>query len=258
MPAKVITVANHKGGVGKTTTVLTLGHALALKGRRILLIDLDPQMNLSQTLDLPNWDKNENLFMVLRDKEIPLSRLIKNTKLHGVDLVPGTEFLRFADIDFFKKYDSALLLNKSITSAIREDYDVILVDCPPALNILTVNAFAASQYVIIPMMPGIYSLFGIEFLLAEIDEIKKDLNQELEILGVLITAFDRRTRVQKDVAEQIRSQFKSKVFKTEIGVNIGIQTAQSQHETIFEYDSRMSGAKDYEALAEEVIERAKI
>ena len=258
MSAKVISVANHKGGVAKSTTVHNLGVALTLMDKSVLLIDLDPQMNLSQTLNLPNWDENRNLFNALADRKIPLSTLIQSTQTEKLDLISGTELLRLADVEFFRKYDSARLLAKALTKAILEDYDAVLIDTPPALNILTVNALACSNYVIIPMRPDMYSLFGINFLLDEINEIHSELNPSLEILGVLITNFDRRTRVQRDVAEQIRNAFKSRMFDTEIGVNVAIQAAQTDNKSIFEYDSRLSGAKDYRSLAEEVVKRAEI
>jgi len=256
--ARVITVANHKGGVAKSTTVHNLGVALTLMDKSVLLIDLDPQMNLSQTLSLPNWDENRNLFYALAERKIPLSSLIQSTKTDRLDLISGTELLRLADVEFFRKYDSARLLAKALTKAILEDYDVVLIDTPPALNILTVNALTCSNYVIIPMRPDMYSLFGISFLLDEINEIHAEVNSSLEILGILITNFDRRTRVQRDVAEQIRNAFQSRMFKTEIGVNVAIQSAQADGKSILEYDSRLSGAKDYRALAEEVITRAAI
>lgn len=256
--SKIISVTNHKGGVGKTTTVLTLGHALALLTKRILLIDMDPQMNLSQTLERANWDQHRNLHMALSERKLPLSTLITETRIPGLDLIPSSELLRAADVEFFRKYDSALLLDKALTQAIREDYDAIIIDCPPSLNILTVNALAASDYVIIPITPGMYSLFGIDMLTDEIREIREGLNTKLSTLGILITNFDRRVRVQKDVAEQIRATFGSQVFDSEIGVNAAIQTAQSQFRTIYEFARTERGAEDYLALAEEVIRRAKI
>lgn len=256
--SKIISVTNHKGGVGKTTTALTLGHALALLEKRILLIDIDPQMNLSQTLERANWDQHRNLHMALSERKLPLSSLIVETRIPSLDLIPSSELLRAADVEFFRKYDSALLLNKALTEAIREDYDAIIIDCPPSLNILTVNALAASDYVIIPITPGMYSLFGIDMLTDEIGEIREGLNTRLTTLGILITNFDRRVRVQKDVAEQIRSTFGSQVFDAEIGVNAAIQTAQSQFRTIYEFARTERGAEDYLALAEEVICRAQI
>lgn len=256
--SKIISVTNHKGGVGKTTTALTLGHALALLTKRILLIDMDPQMNLSQTLERANWDQHRNLHMALSERKLPLSTLITETRIPGLDLIPSSELLRAADVEFFRKYDSALLLDKALTQAIREDYDAIIIDCPPSLNILTVNALAASDHVIIPITPGMYSLFGIDMLTDEIREIREGLNTKLSTLGILITNFDRRVRVQKDVAEQIRATFGSQVFDAEIGVNAAIQTAQSQFRTIYEFARTERGAEDYLALAEEVIRRAKI
>jgi len=189
----ILSVANHKGGVGKTTTALTLGHALALLDKRVLLIDLDPQMNLSKTLERSNWDKLVNIHYALRDGEIPLSSLIQNTRIPNLDIVPSSEFLRAADVEFFHKYDFALRLRQQLTDAIREDYDFILIDCPPALNVLTVNALVASDYVIIPITPGMYSLFGIEMLTQEIAEARKTLNTSVRVLGVLITNFEQYT-----------------------------------------------------------------
>ena len=254
----ILSVANHKGGVGKTTTALTLGHALALLDKRVLLIDLDPQMNLSQTLERSNWDKLINIHYSLRDGEIPLSSLIQNTRIPNIDIVPSSEFLRAADVEFFRKYDFALRLRQQLTDAIREDYDFILIDCPPALNVLTVNALVASDYVIIPITPGMYSLFGIEMLTQEIAEVRKTLNTHLRVLWVLITNFDRRIRVQKDVSQQIRQVFGKEVFDTEIGVNAPIQTAQSQYKTIYEFTQSERGATDYMALAKEVLERVEV
>ena len=255
--AKIISIVNQKGGVGKTTTTHNLGYALSEKGNKVLLIDLDPQMNLSATLGIDCYAQKNTIFDVLKDKGLPLGSIIKKTSHENLDIIPSAFELTGAELEFARKISSASLLSRSFSNSLKEDYDFILIDCPPSLGILTINALSASNYVIIPMQPEVYGLYGIEMLLSTYEEVQEEINHDLEIMGVLITMHDARLSLHKEMTEKINEYFKKKVFKTIIKTNTTLKEAQSNNQTVFEYDGRARGAKNYRSLAEEVVEHVE-
>ncbi len=252
--ANIISIVNQKGGVGKTTTTHNLGFALAEEDKNTMIMDLDPQMNLSNTVGIDCYAQKQSIYDVLRDKELPLGSVIKQTDHANLDIIPSAFELSGAEIEFTRRISSASLLSRSITNSIREEYDFIVIDCPPALGILTINALSASDYVIIPMQAEVYALYGIDMLLSTIEEIQEETNSDLKIMGVLITMHDGRLRLHKEMTEKINNYFKDKVFDTLVKTNTTLKEAQSNNQSIFEYDGRARGAKNYEALAQEVIE----
>lgn len=255
--AKIISIVNQKGGVGKTTTSHNLGYALSKEGKNTLLIDLDPQMNLSTTMGIDCYAQKNSIYDVLKDKELPLSSVIQNTNHENLDIIPSAFELTGAEIEFTKRISSASLLSRSFSESLKEDYDFILIDCPPSLGILTINALSASNYIIIPMQPEVYGLYGIDMLLSTYEEIQEEVNHDLEIMGVLITMHDGRLSLHKEMTEKINDYFKKKVFNTIIKTNTTLKEAQSNNQSVFEYDGRARGAKNYTNLAKEVISNVK-
>ncbi len=252
--ANIISIVNQKGGVGKTTTTHNLGYALAEEDQNTLIMDLDPQMNLSNTVGIDCYAQKQSIYDVLKDKELPLGSVIQRTEHEQMDIIPSAFELSGAEIEFTRRISSASLLSRSITNSIKEEYDFIVIDCPPALGILTINALSASDYVIIPMQAEVYALYGIDMLLSTIEEIQEETNSRLKIMGVLITMHDGRLRLHKEMTEKINDYFKGKVFDTLIKTNTTLKEAQSNNQSIFQYDGRARGAKNYQALAREVIE----
>ncbi len=249
----IVSIVNQKGGVGKTTSAHNLSYALAEEGKNVLIIDLDPQMNLSTTMGIDCYAQKNSIYDVLKDKELPLRSVIQKTDHENLDVIPSSFDLTGAELEFTRRISSASLLDRSFSTSLREDYDFIIIDCPPSLGILTINALSASNYVIIPMQPEVYGLYGIEMLLSTYEEIQEEVNHELEIMGVLITMHDARLSLHKEMTEKINEYFKKKVFDTIIKTNTTLKEAQSNNQTVFEYDGRARGAKNYMSLAKEVI-----
>lgn len=256
--AKIISIVNQKGGIGKTTTCHNLSYALAEKeDKKVLIIDLDPQMNLSETLNIDCYAQKQSIYDVMRDKELPLTSIIKETTHNNLDIVPSAIELAGAEIEFVRRINSAALLERSISKSIRETYDYIIIDCPPSLGILTINALTASDYVIIPMQPEVYSLMGVELLLRTINEVQEETNPDLEILSILITMHDARLNVHKEMTEKIGEHFRGNIFETLVKTNTTLKESQANNQSVFEFDGRARGAKDYEALAQEVIQKCQ-
>ncbi len=255
--AEIISIVNQKGGVGKTTTSHNLSYALAEEGKQTLLIDLDPQMNLSTTLGIDCYAQKNSIYNVLKDKELPLGSVIRETDHDNLSIIPSAFELSGAEIEFTKRISSASLLSRSISNSMSDDYDFILIDCPPSLGILTINALSASDFLIIPMQPEVYALYGIDMLLSTIEEIQEEINSNLKIMGVLITMHDGRLSLHKEMTEKIHGYFKNNVFDTLIKTNTTLKEAQSNNQSIFEYDGRARGAKNYQSLAREVIEHVE-
>jgi len=251
--SNIISLVNQKGGVGKTTTSQNLAYALADMDCKTLLIDLDPQMNLSTTLGIDCYAQSKTIYDVLKERKIPLGTVIQETSKESLDIIPSDFELSGAELELTRRINSASLLRRSITNSLREDYDFIIIDCPPALGILTINALTASEYVIIPMQPEVYALYGINLLLSTIEEIQDEANPKLSLMGVLITMHDGRLRIHKEMTEQINHFFKGKIFNTVIKTNTTLKEAQSNNQSVFEYDGRATGAKNYESLAQEVL-----
>ncbi len=248
MSATVITIANHKGGVGKTTSTASIAAALALRGKKVLTIDLDAQQNLSYTLTL-NEDPESSIYDALvKDSPLPIVKIREN-----LDLVPASLELARAEIDLSTKIAREGIL-KTLLEDYMDKYDFILIDCPPSLGIITTNALVASSQLFIPLTAEALPLKGLTMLDDVVNEVKKRVNPNLSLGGVFFTRFNNR-KLNKEVVEAINNRYGDKVFKTKIRENITLAEMPLTGQTIFEYDNRSNGAKDYAALADEIIER---
>ncbi len=254
---QIISIANQKGGVGKTTTVINLGYALAEMGKKVLIVDSDPQGNATSGISFLKNQK-PNLYSALIE-EIPVENVIyplrdgKNKVREKLYIIPSNIDLAGAEVELVSVLFRELKL-KEILDKVKEDFDILLIDSPPSLGLLTVNALVASDFVLIPLQCEYYALEGISQLLKTINLIKKNLNQNLEILGVLLTMYSRTTLSQQ-VVEEATKFFKDKVFKTVIPRNVRLSEAPSYSQAIFEYAPDSSGAEAYREFAKEVMER---
>jgi chromosome partitioning protein len=246
--SKVISISNHKGGVGKTTSAINIGAGLNKLGKKILLIDLDPQANLSQSLGL--IDQELNIYGALRGEY----KLQPINVIKGLDIVPSTLDLSGAEVEMSGEAGREYIL-KELIDPIKKSYDYILIDSPPSLGLLTINSFTASNEVFIPLQAQYLALQGLTKLLEVIEKIKKRLNKDLKVGGVFITQYDNRKVLNRDVVETIKTHFKDKVFKTKIRDNIALAEAPTQGVDIFRYNSKSYGAEDYLSLCKEITKK---
>jgi len=253
---KVIAVANQKGGVGKTTTVVNLGYALAVKRKKVLCIDIDPQSNMTSGFGVNPASLDHTTYTVLIDEE-EIENAILKLEQYGLDIVPSSIQLAGAEIELVPMISREYRLKKAIES-VKEKYDYILIDCPPSLGLLTINALTAADSVIVPIQCEYYALEGLTQLMNTINLVKKSLNPSLEIEGVVLTMFNARTNLSIQVVDEVKKFFKEKVYRTIIPRNIRLGEAPSYGKPISLYDPTSKGAEAYEDLAEEVIERAGI
>jgi chromosome partitioning protein len=249
----IIVIANQKGGVGKTTTAINLSAACALKGKRVLLIDLDPQGNSSLSF-IESDNINGSSFELLTELEQPWSNFIHKTKVEKLDLVPSKISLAKLEAKLVGDFDAIFRLRDRIEK-VRGDYDLILLDTPPTLGIITVNALVAATHVLIPIQSSYFALEGTDDLLETIEKVRARPNPELDLLGVLVTLFDKRTALSKDVEAHIRKVFGTKAFKTIITRSVRLEESPAHKETIFSYAPHSSGAHEYLKLSEEVLKR---
>lgn len=251
----IITVANQKGGVGKTTTAVNLAAALALKGYPTLLIDMDPQANTTMTfVDLATVDRN--IYDVLTDRQIALDTIIRSTSLDRLDIVPARIALAKLESQLIGEIDAYYRLRDRLRS-LRRTYDFAIIDTPPALGLLTVNALVAAHSVLIPIQVSYYALEGTEDLMETIQKVRQHANPRLQVIGVVVTMVDRRTVLARDVIEQVRHMFGPLAFHTIIGRSVRLEESPAYRESIHTYAPDSPSAQEYRALAEEVLKRVQ-
>jgi len=249
----VIAIANQKGGVGNTTTAINLSAALAKAGKKVLLIDLDPQSNSSLTF-LAHDQIELSIYELLTDTEIKRSDVVKSTSFEGLDILPARISLAKFESKLIGEFDAPFRLKDRI-DGLAEEYDFIIIDTPPTLGLITVNALVASDYLIVPIQPSYFALEGTDDLLDTVDKVRARPNPNLKVLGVLITLLDKRTTLAKDIHEQIRRVFGEKVFDTVISKSVRLEESPAYKESIFTFAPTSSGALEYANLCEEVIRR---
>ncbi len=249
----IIVIANQKGGVGKTTTAINLSAACAMKGKRVLLLDLDPQSNSSLSF-LEADAVQGSAFELFTEMQEPWDKFIYPTKVKNLDVVPSKINLAKLEAKLVGDFDAIFRLRDRFEQ-IQSKYDLIFVDTPPTLGLITVNALVAAHYVLIPIQSSYFALEGTDDLLETIEKVRSRPNPELELLGVLVTLFDKRTSLSKDVETHIRQVFGKKAFQTTISRSVRLEESPAHRETIFEFSPKSSGAFEYMELSKEVLKR---
>ncbi len=252
---RIISVANQKGGVGKTTTTVNLGASLAYLGKKVLLVDIDAQGNATSGVGIRKPDVKEDIYDILVN-EVDIKETILPTSRENLFIVPATLQLAGAEIELTSMMARESRLKLALDE-IKDDYDYILIDCPPSLGHLTINAFTASDSILIPVQCEYYALEGLSQLLNTVRLVQKHFNPDLAIEGVLLTMFDARTNLGAEVVEEVRRYFQEKVYETVIPRNVRLSEAPSHGLSIIDYDIRSKGAEVYQALAKEVLAREK-
>lgn len=250
---RIVAFANQKGGVGKTTTAVSTAVLLARAGYRVLLVDVDPQGNATSSLGIEKHDLLYTAYDVLVD-ELPLGRAVTVTDRRNLDLVPATAALAGAEVELVDVDERERRLEKALRPVLSR-YQIVLVDCPPSLGLLTVNALTAADFVVVPIQCEFLALEGVSQLVTTIDLVKRRLNPDLDVLGVLMTMFDGRTRLSAHVVEEVRRYFPDRIFQTVIPRSIRLAEAPSYGQSIVEYDPNSRGGLAYRAVAEEIVIR---
>ncbi len=253
--ARVITIANQKGGVGKTTTVVNLGAALALAERKVLLVDLDPQANCSSSVGVRVADDQPCLYEAMMGIS-SAKDLVQTTEFPGLFLLSSHIKLVGAEIELIEMLEREFVLKK-ILDALRSDFDYILIDCPPSLGLLTINGLTAADGVLIPIQAEYFALEGLTQLLKTIQTVQKRLNKALVIDGILLTMFDPRLNLAKQIRQELQQYFPSHFFKTMVNRNVRLAEAPSFSKPVMHFALNSQGAKDYLSLAEELISRSE-
>lgn len=249
--AQIISVANQKGGVGKTTTTINLGASIAKYGYKVLIVDIDPQGNATSGLGVEKSSVDQDVYNVLID-ETPLSETIHHTAAKDLDIVPATIQLAGAEMELVSMMARETRLKQGIDE-VDDQYDFIFIDCPPSLGQLSINAFTASDSILIPVQSEYYAMEGLSQLLNTIRLVQKHFNKDLDVEGVLLTMLDARTNLGAEVVKEVQSYFSKKVYKTIIPRITKLAEAPSYGEPITEYAPKSRGAKVYDELAKEVL-----
>lgn len=248
---ETVAVVNQKGGVGKTTTAVSVA-ALLAKDYKVLLVDLDPQGNATSGLGLAKGQIQPTTYQLLIDDSISLENAAKRTNIDNLSIVPSDSNLAGAEVELVGREGREFSLNKVLQN---DKYDYVIIDCPPSLGLLTINALTAATSVLIPVQTEYYALEGLSQLLNTVQAVKRTTNPNLSILGVLMTMFDSRNALSGQVKAEIINYFNDLVFKTAIPRNVRLAEAPSFGKTIFEYDKRSKGSKAYKALVKEIVAR---
>lgn len=250
---KTFAIANQKGGVGKTTTAVNLSAALTDYGKKVLLVDIDPQGNATSGLGIEKNDLEKSIYDVLIDDE-SINEVVHKTSNMNLDIIPANISLAGAEIELVSAMSRELRLKKAFEQ-LSGSYDYCIIDCPPSLSLLTINAFTAAHGILIPVQAEYYALEGLSQLINTIELVKRHLNTDLSIEGVLLTMLDARTNLGSQVSEEVREHFKDQVYETVILRNIRLGEAPSYGQPISVYDPKSQGAENYSKLAKEVILR---
>jgi chromosome partitioning protein len=248
---RIIAIANQKGGVGKTTTAINLSACIAEKGKKVLTIDIDPQGNTTSGLGVDKKDNEKTIYQLVID-ECKVEDTIINNVYDNLDLIPSDVNLAGAEIDLIGIEEREYILKKAIDK-VKDNYDFIIIDCPPSLTMLTVNAMTAADTVLVPIQCEYYALEGLSQLIHSINLVKKKLNPALEIEGVVFTMYDARTNLSLQVVENVKENLKQNVYKTVIPRNVRLAEAPSHGLPINIYEPKSAGAESYRMLADEVI-----
>tara|TARA_Y100000590_G_scaffold150951_1_gene173419 strand:- start:6033 stop:6833 length:801 start_codon:yes stop_codon:yes gene_type:complete len=260
MDKKIISVINQKGGVGKTTTVINLAAGLSMKGKKILVIDLDPQGNATTGLGLSNTESSEQTIYSVLNGNKKISEVVKKTKFENLDLITSNVDLSGLEVEtagdsrraFMLKDELAAYLNDS-----RASYDYVLIDCPPSLSLLTIMALVSSNSLVVPLQTEFFALEGLTQLMKTIDRIKNNLNPELKIKGILLTMYDKRNKLSSEVENDAREYFKEKVYRTVVPRNVRLSEAPSHGVPVLLYDKNCPGSKSYFNFTEEFLDQDK-
>ena len=250
---KAIAIFNQKGGVGKTTTNINLAACLALKGKKVLILDIDPQGNTTSGIGVSKKTLEKTVYNILVDDEFDPREAIINTSVENLDLIPASVDLAGAEVELVQ-IDGREKALKNGLDKIRDNYDYIFIDCPPSLGLLTINSLAAVDSVLIPIQCEFYALEGVSQLVSTIELVKKSLNTSLKVQGVILSMFDGRTNLSAQVVQEVKKYFGGKVYSTVIPRNVRLAEAPSFGLPITEYDPKSRGAEAYTEFAEEFLE----